>query len=119
MWTKRDSTIRIGQRSGPMPTTEWKEYMIATAAVARLKKKLAERIALVRGTRSQRQFARDLGVFQQSVNRYENDSIPPQLPHHTGYDSGHLPGLAAARKRPDGVGQPNWSRGFRTNVRWG
>jgi hypothetical protein len=87
--------------------------MIATAAVARLEKKLAERIALVRGTRSQRQFARDPGaVFQQNVNRYENGSIPPQLPHHTGYDSGHFPGLAAARKGPDGVGQLNWSREF-------
>lgn len=47
-----------------------------TAAVNRLKKKLPERIAQVRGPRSQRQFARDLGVFQQNVNRYENGTTP-------------------------------------------
>lgn len=49
---------------------------MATAAVTRLKKKLPERIAQVRGERSQRQFARDLGVFQQNVNRYENGTTP-------------------------------------------
>jgi transcriptional regulator with XRE-family HTH domain len=49
---------------------------MATAAVQRLKKKLPERIAQVRGDRSQRQFARDLGVFQQNVNRYENGTTP-------------------------------------------
>ena len=30
----------------------------------------------VRGDRSQRQFARELGVFQQNVNRYENGTTP-------------------------------------------
>lgn len=50
--------------------------MMATAAVTRLKKKLPQRIATVRGARSQRQFARDLGVFQQNVNRYENGTTP-------------------------------------------
>ena len=49
---------------------------MSTAAVTRLKKKLPERIAQVRGSRSQRQFARDLGVFQQNVNRYENGTTP-------------------------------------------
>jgi transcriptional regulator with XRE-family HTH domain len=49
---------------------------MATAAVQRLKRKLPERIAQVRGDRSQRQFARDLGVFQQNVNRYENGTTP-------------------------------------------
>jgi transcriptional regulator with XRE-family HTH domain len=49
---------------------------MATTAVQRLKKKLPERIAEVRGDRSQRQFARDLGVFQQNVNRYENGTTP-------------------------------------------
>ena len=47
-----------------------------TAAVERTKRKLAERIAHVRGDRSQRQFARDLGVFQQNVNRYESGTTP-------------------------------------------
>ena len=45
---------------------------MSTAAIKRIKKKLPERLAEVRGDRSQRQFARDLGVFQQNVNRYEN-----------------------------------------------
>jgi len=49
---------------------------MAVAALSRVKKKLPERIAQVRGERSQRQFARDLGVFQQNVNRYENGTTP-------------------------------------------
>ena len=49
---------------------------MATAAVERLKRKLPERLATVRGDRSQRQFARDLGVFQQNVNRYESGTTP-------------------------------------------
>jgi len=49
---------------------------MATAAVERMKRRLPERIAQVRGDRSQRQFARDLGVFQQNVNRYENGTTP-------------------------------------------
>ena len=44
--------------------------------VERMKRKLPERLAQVRGKRSQRQFARDLGVFQQNVNRYENGTTP-------------------------------------------
>ena len=42
----------------------------------RLKGSLPNRIAKVRGDRSQRAFARDLGVFQQNVNRYENGTMP-------------------------------------------
>ena len=49
---------------------------MASAAVVRNKRKLPERLAQVRGNRSQRQFARDLGVFQQNVNRYENGTTP-------------------------------------------
>jgi len=49
---------------------------MSTVALNRLKRKLPDRIAQVRGTRSQRQFARDLGVFQQNVNRYENGTTP-------------------------------------------
>lgn len=45
-------------------------------SVDRHKKKLAERLAAVRADRSQRQFARDLGVFQQNVNRYESGTTP-------------------------------------------
>ena len=50
--------------------------LMATATVNRLKRKLPERIAEIRGDRSQRQFARDLGVFQQNVNRYETGTTP-------------------------------------------
>jgi transcriptional regulator with XRE-family HTH domain len=49
---------------------------MATATVERMKRKLSDRIAQVRGDRSQRQFARDLGVFQQNVNRYESGTTP-------------------------------------------
>jgi len=49
---------------------------MASAPLDRLKRKLPERLALVRGSRSQRQFARDLGVFQQNVNRYESGTTP-------------------------------------------
>ena len=49
---------------------------MATASVDRVKRKLPERIAEIRGERSQRQFARDLGVFQQNVNRYESGTTP-------------------------------------------
>jgi len=49
---------------------------MAAANVERMKRKLSERIANVRGNRSQRQFARDLGVFQQNVNRYESGTTP-------------------------------------------
>ena len=49
---------------------------MSTSALNRIKRKLPGRIAQVRGDRSQRQFARDLGVFQQNVNRYENGTTP-------------------------------------------
>lgn len=49
---------------------------MASGVVERHKKKLAERISEVRGQRSQRQFARELGVFQQNVHRYEGGTTP-------------------------------------------
>ncbi len=49
---------------------------MASASVDRCKRKLPERLATVRSDRSQRQFARDLGVFQQNVNRYESGTTP-------------------------------------------
>ena len=49
---------------------------MASAAVERCKRKLPARLAIVRADRSQRQFARDLGVFQQNVNRYESGTTP-------------------------------------------
>ena len=50
--------------------------MATNAAVKKTKKKIADRLADVRGDRSQRQFAMDLGVFQQNINRYERGSTP-------------------------------------------
>ena len=47
--------------------------------VQRVKRDLRKRIAAVRGTRSQRRFARDLGVFQQNVNRYEAGKTIPNV----------------------------------------
>ena len=49
---------------------------MASNSVQRFKRRLPERLAQVRGSRSQRQFARDLGVFQQNVNRYESGTTP-------------------------------------------
>ena len=49
---------------------------MAATPIERQKRKLPERLAQVRGARSQRQFARDLGVFQQNVNRYESGTTP-------------------------------------------
>lgn len=40
------------------------------------KREIAGRLAEIRGNRSQRQFAKDVGVFQQNVNRYEKGTIP-------------------------------------------
>ena len=49
---------------------------MANQILDRHKKKLPERLAQIRGDRSQRQFARELGVFQQNVNRYESGTTP-------------------------------------------
>ncbi|MDJ0786509.1 MAG: helix-turn-helix domain-containing protein [Myxococcota bacterium] len=49
---------------------------MSKGVVDRAKRKLPDRLAEVRGDRSQRQFARDVGVFQQNVNRYENGTTP-------------------------------------------
>ena len=49
---------------------------MSAPALDRRKKSVAERLIRVRGMRSQRQFARELGVFQQNVNRYENGTTP-------------------------------------------
>jgi transcriptional regulator with XRE-family HTH domain len=49
---------------------------MGSTAIERLKRRLPDRLAKVRGDRSQRQFARDLGVFQQNVNRYESGTTP-------------------------------------------
>ncbi|MAI25337.1 MAG: hypothetical protein CMN75_04820 [Spirochaeta sp.] len=62
--------------SSNMKTQGRRKTIMSRTSVRRLKKKLPERIAEIRGERSQRQFARELGVFQQNVNRYENGTTP-------------------------------------------
>ena len=47
-----------------------------TRTLAKCKQGLAKRLAQVRGERSQRAFARELGVFQQNLNRYERGTTP-------------------------------------------
>jgi transcriptional regulator with XRE-family HTH domain len=49
---------------------------MASSEVKSHVKQLPVRLAKVRGGRSQRQFARELGVFQQNVNRYEAGKTP-------------------------------------------
>ncbi len=44
--------------------------------VERNKRQIPTRLSKIRGDRSQRSFARELGVFQQNVNRYENGTTP-------------------------------------------
>jgi hypothetical protein len=62
-----DRSMRSGDKEKALTTK---------VAVDRAKKRMAERLAEVRGARSQRQFARELGVFQQNVNRYESGTTP-------------------------------------------
>lgn len=40
------------------------------------RKGFVKRLRMVRGNRSQAQFARDLDVFQQNINRYEHGTLP-------------------------------------------
>ena len=49
---------------------------VTRGTLERYKKLIPARIEEVRGERSQRSFARELGVFQQNVNRYENGTTP-------------------------------------------
>jgi transcriptional regulator with XRE-family HTH domain len=49
---------------------------VTQATIDRYKRQISSRLAQIRGERSQRAFARDLGVFQQNVNRYENGTTP-------------------------------------------
>ena len=49
---------------------------MASRKLERLKAGMSDRIAKIRGDRSQRAFAQDLGVYQQNVNRYEHGQTP-------------------------------------------
>ncbi len=50
--------------------------MARPSELHRVKRQIPERLSRVRSKRSQRRFARDLGVFQQNVNRYESGTTP-------------------------------------------
>jgi len=52
---------------------------LAQKRVETKKRQLPERLRQLRGDRSQRAFARDLGVFQQNVNRYERGESTPGI----------------------------------------
>ncbi len=45
----------------------------------RVKRKIRQRLAAIRGNRSQNQFAHDLDIFQQDVNRYEAGKTIPNV----------------------------------------
>ncbi len=45
----------------------------------RVKRKIRQRLAAIRGHRSQHQFAHDLDVIQQNVNRYEAGKTIPNV----------------------------------------
>ena len=49
---------------------------VAKNVIEKHKRQIPERLARIRAARSQRSFARELGVFQQNVNRYENGTTP-------------------------------------------
>ena len=57
-------------------TKTQKTTRIPKSALERHKRPLPVRLSHIRGNRSQRSFARELGVFQQNVNRYENGTTP-------------------------------------------
>ena len=63
----------MASRSSKSPRTSRSN---TRAAGQQAKRGIARRLAEVRGSRSQRSFARELGVFQQNVNRYENGTTP-------------------------------------------
>jgi len=49
---------------------------VPKSSLDRHKRQIPLRLGQIRGDRSQRSFARELGVFQQNVNRYENGTTP-------------------------------------------
>ena len=60
----------------PARTRSSRPGRITKTSLDRYKRQIARRLAQIRGDRSQRSFARELGVFQQNVNRYENGTTP-------------------------------------------
>ncbi len=63
-------------RRSPQANNHAKGPRISRGALERHKRQIPSRLEQLRGDRSQRSFARDLGVFQQNVNRYESGTTP-------------------------------------------
>ena len=57
-------------------TSAPKASRITKTVIDRQKRQISARLEQIRAGRSQRSFARDLGVFQQNVNRYESGTTP-------------------------------------------
>ena len=66
----------MAARSAVPRSSTAKSAKVTKGTLERHKKLVPQRLEQVRGDRSQRSFARELGVFQQNVNRYENGTTP-------------------------------------------
>ncbi|MCP4005208.1 MAG: bacteriophage CI repressor [bacterium] len=66
----------MATRSAASRTSSAKGPKVTKASLERFKRQIPLRLEQIRGDRSQRSFARELGVFQQNVNRYENGTTP-------------------------------------------
>ena len=53
-----------------------KPNRVTLSTLEKQKRQIPVRLSQIRGDRSQRSFARELGVFHQNVNRYENGTTP-------------------------------------------
>ncbi len=62
--------------AGSAMTRSTRSSRASRTSVDRLKRQVASRLAQIRGDRSQRSFAKELGVFQQNHNRYETRTTP-------------------------------------------
>ncbi len=67
---------RRTMRANNQPAQHAKGQRVTRGSLERHKRLIAPRLEQLRGNRSQRSFARDLGVFQQNVNRYESGTTP-------------------------------------------
>ncbi len=63
-------------RTGNPRLAKGRGTKVTKATLKQHKRQIPRRLAQVRGDRSQRSFARELGVFQQNVNRYANGTTP-------------------------------------------
>jgi transcriptional regulator with XRE-family HTH domain len=66
----------MAQTSTARKKTPTRPARVSRATIEKHKRQIPARLARIRADRSQRSFARELGVFQQNVNRYENGTTP-------------------------------------------